>query len=70
MFWKSLGFFFAEDFTMLGIFWRDFWVICFLSGSYGGSAEQYAFDWGYSWFVYRSWHELCFGRVACFKYDW
>ena len=43
VFWESLRLFFTEDFTMFGIFWRDFWVVRFLDGPYGSSAEQYVF---------------------------
>ncbi len=39
VFWKSLGFFLAEDFTMFGVFWRDFWIVRFLDGAYSGFAE-------------------------------
>src|SRR6266478_3945913 len=67
---KSLGFFFAEDFTVFGVFWRDFCFVYFLGSSYRSFTEQYAFDRGGSWFIYHSRYESCFGCVCSFKHDW
>ncbi len=69
MFRESLGFFFAKDFTVFGVFFQDFCFVDFVGSSYGRFTKQESIKIEGARSVNGSWQELCFCCIRRFEYD-